>query len=73
MGVRPLLPQSVLDEINAASPGLRDFIHLMETWDHSSQAFELFMLKEEVVAQRWTIRGLREELKKARCSESTGP
>lgn len=53
------LSKKLIDEINSASPELRDFIHVMESWDHSSQAFDLFNLKEEVRAQAWLIEKLR--------------
>jgi len=57
-------PSTLVEQVNAAPEQLREFIHEMETWDHSEKAFELMNLKEEVKAQSALIRDLRATIKK---------
>jgi len=53
----------LIKAINASPKIVRDFIHEMESWDYSSQCYELFHLKETVAALKWKISRLQEELK----------
>jgi hypothetical protein len=42
-------------EINRGSPELKAYFHEMETWEHSSQAFEILNMREEIRALKWKL------------------
>lgn len=52
----------LIEAINAAPKIVRDFIHEMDSWDYSEQCYELFHLREQVKAQKWTIKNLRDQV-----------
>lgn len=55
------IPSKLLGQILSAPAELQAFIHEMETWEHSAQAFTLLSLREEVKAQAHVISKLRGE------------